>query len=287
MIRMFKVPAVLDLYLVAMRRVEDMSDDFQCSWRSKKLSKEASSQAPPSCRNGTCDHYPALDLTESPPIQRRKTASSKSRTPQPPLSLSQKHILEQMYRPGATIDHFDHPLLFLTSGVPLSELKKGGREAAADNNVEPDNTRDDLDDLFLSPPQAPHGGSNVSINSALDFTLANSTTLGGLVELVRAVLSLTPRLTNLALSSFLERAVCGNVPPPALPALSSLSLGPAPMYWTASMRLDHSIFAQVKSLRLAGTLLLNEEARSLCKLPRLDHLEWIPGDTMWNREFIR
>lgn len=118
------------------------------------------------------------------------------------------------------------------------------------------------------------------VSDQFNTALPSSATMGCLIGRVLAIVKLAPRLTNLQLSGFLERAVCDARPPPAdsLQDLSSLSLGPAPQRWSAPMHFHDSVFGRVKKLRLAGVLLLDEEVESIYKLPMLEHLEWTPGD---------
>lgn len=168
----------------------------------------------------------------------------------------------------------------------MPDLKQGGRARSEGDQpllvIEDERLSGNSDTPFMMMGR--------EVSDQFNTALPGSATMGCLIGRVLAILQLAPRLVNLSLSGFLERAICDARAPPAgiLPALSSLSLGPAPQRWSAPMHFHDPVFARVKKLRLAGVLLLEEEVDALAKLPMLQLLEWTPGDDDGNElEMIR
>lgn len=243
---MLEVQAALDAYLMNMRRIEDASPDFPDSWRSGAPG-DPEHLPPFECRTAVCGHYPPLDIvgTLTP---RRRAAAKKGAVlkAQPPFVVSRPQLVQHMFRPGSPLDRFDHPIIFLHSGVTWLKLEGLGR-------VGEDSSDGRRNYIGKEGHEDPVEGENI------DVTLPATASVPALLGLARSVLTFVPNLSNLALAGFLERAVCGQHPSPPLPSLRALSLGPPPPFWNSQKRLKHSALQQVEILRIAGTVLLSDE----------------------------
>jgi len=71
--------------------------------------------------------------------------------------------------------------------------------------------------------------------------LLSEMTLGSILQSLRAIMMLTPRLRNLALDGVLERSICGRRAMCNMGKLKSLSLGPPPPYWSSPLLFGHPI----------------------------------------------
>ncbi|SNX82960.1 uncharacterized protein MEPE_01666 [Melanopsichium pennsylvanicum] len=69
--------------------------------------------------------------------------------------------------------------------------------------------------------------------------LLSETTLGSILQSLRTVMMLTPRLNHLALDGVLERSICGRRAMCTMGKLKSLSLGPPPPYWSSPLLFGH------------------------------------------------
>ncbi len=69
--------------------------------------------------------------------------------------------------------------------------------------------------------------------------LLSEMTLGSILQSLRAVMMLTPRLKDLALDGVLERSICGRRAMCNMGKLKSLSLGPPPPYWSSPLLFGH------------------------------------------------
>lgn len=267
--RMLEVQAAMDVYLMQMRRIDEAASDFKDSWRCKTLS-DRKEYPPKECRTYVCGHYPPLDIvgTLTP---RRRAAAKKSPNPQPPFVVSRPQLLQHMFRPGSPLDRFDHPVLFLHSGVTFLKMESLGRSGTH----RADNRRNYA---------GKEGHEDPSYGENVDVALPATAAIPSLLGLARSVLSFAPQLITLALSGILERAVCGHRPPPPLPALRALSLGPPPPFWISRMRLDHQALLPITKLRLAGMILVKEELYALaCDLTQIRELHWSVSAKMEDR----
>ncbi|KAJ9478018.1 hypothetical protein PHBOTO_001595 [Pseudozyma hubeiensis] len=69
--------------------------------------------------------------------------------------------------------------------------------------------------------------------------LLSEMTLGSILQSLRTVMMLTPRLKDLALDGVLERSICGRRAMCNMGKLKSLSLGPPPPYWSSPLLFGH------------------------------------------------
>lgn len=227
-----------------MRREDEASSDFASSGRSLPI--EHDSYKPPSeCRNNTCGHYPPINIigTNTP---RLSAVRRSTRTAQHPFVVSRLQLLQHIFRPGSPADRFDHPLIFLHSGVTFAKLKGHGRPGGDNGEIH-------------SWSLGREGHEDFDLSEGIDIALPTTATIPGLLGLARSVLSLTPNVATLALAGFLERTVCGSRGPPGLSHLRALSLGPPPPFWSSPLQLDHAALEQVQALRIAGMIPCHDE----------------------------
>lgn len=297
-VKIFMIQAALDLYLLQMRRVEERDGLLVRPWSEATAAAEETNQR---LHTGKCRSYPPLLVKTPWPSKAAVDAISKGPKP---FVITLAQINEHLARRGSTTDRFDHPLIFSRSGVKNFLDEGPGRgeyvgqdpyQLAHEDDFRPlykDKKYDgDYADLWgvrgldrgyrregvVLPPD---------LSSDIDPTSPTAATLGSLLTMTRAILCTTPSLVNLSLSGFLERAVCGSRSPPGLKALKELSLGPAPPFWYAPMRLHHTALESVEKLRIVGVQLFKSEIADIAgrrgALPNLREVEWtLASKYMW------
>lgn len=244
--RIWEVQAALDLCLMMMRRWEE---DHATSHISVL----------------PCDRrdYPPLVLlgySMAPP------SKDKAWTAVEPYVVTRSQLLRHLARRGSVTDRFDHPLLFARSGLDL-ELIEAGQEVERKHNVPEGAAAGTWASYLFSPPDSPP-----------DYLLPSTATLGSLLSLLHSSLSRLHGLENLALSGFLELAICRAHPTPlALPSVRSLSIGPPAPHGFGRVRLDK--MRGLQHLRLCGIRIpehgwLDGVVR---KLQSLQHVQTTPG----------
>lgn len=255
--------AVLDLYLIELRRWEDKTGISHSGGAGKEES--GSNTDGKEDRESKIEEpkYPTLVLTGYPRSSRRHV-SSKSSANKERFVLDRSQVLQHLARPGSAYDSFYHPLLFARSGEQITLLSsEHDYEGRATHKFlrEPE---EDWDEFFFDPYKA----------SSMDWTLSNTATIGSLLSLLSSVLSHTMSLENLSLT-FLERAACGTRGTAAvLRKLRTISLGPPPFRWYAPLRLEF-LPASLAELRLCGIRLHEEELEAIVKMfPRLKRFCW-------------
>lgn len=275
-----EVQACLDLFLMQIRSIDDNEAD---EWHLKHGPRKG-----PSCPGTGCPRYPRLVVTGTASSNNPSvTDPSDSR---PVFSVSRAQLLAHLARRGSVTDRFDHPLLFMRSGVDHFVISGPGRAGHDDGTgrdvhkvkqppLSSEDDSEDYADLFSERGLARDRARRYRPCTALDPLLPSTATLGSLLGLARAVLSFTPKLANLSLTGFMERAVCGTRAPPGLNGLKSLSVGPPPPYYYATLNLNGAVMARLERLRICGVMLFEEEVASLEReLPALKELQWtMPG----------
>lgn len=243
---LLRVQAALDLYLINMRNFESANH------------LDASSSSGANHDRKSPDYSPLI-------ISNTATTSTSSRT-DTPCTLTHRDLLRHLARPGAPTDRFDHPLLFARSGLdPTSSVYTRDsldRWEPTDQFVR---GPEDLADVFSSSGGLEHplGNSRMS-KEVLDPSLPSTATFGGLLALTRSLLAMTPRLENLSLTGFLERAVCGRRPiAAALKSLRCLSIGPPPetSQWYVPLRFEG--LEEIQKLRVCGVMLRGDEVAQI------------------------
>lgn len=272
--RTLEVQAALDLYLAAMRRIEESSDDFQGSWRSRPAGPDE--QVPYLCRKGRCGHYPSLEVVKELP--QSDAAPEETSSSQTPLRLSRAQLLHHVFRAGALTDRFDHPLLAMRSGVELHRLQDSGRTGRRHHDRE----FVQMDDFstILSTEQA----GTLSYDG-LSITISDENQV---LDQARSILACTPELSNLSLTGFLEKTFCSSQPSPVLPSLRAATFGPPPPYFVRPLALDSPALAKIEGLRICGVMLIESELRAIAKhLRHLEVIEWTMAEAFDDQHSIR
>ncbi|PWN25406.1 hypothetical protein BDZ90DRAFT_281613 [Jaminaea rosea] len=265
-LRIFEAQAVLDLYLLELRRLQDLGQPTSSTKTGKGVE---------------CGHYPRLILNGYD-----DASTSRSKITRRTFVLHRSQLLRHLSRHKSYTDRFDHPLLFARSSCGMFVLAGPGRAGEDSDSLgqyDPYELRDidfslleedaeDYADQF-SPDRLP--ATTPALDDGLDPALNSTATLGSLLSLTRFVLVATPRLRNLSLTGFLERAVTGLRTGAELKDLRSLSIGPPPPFWHAPMTLDRGCLLTVENLRICGVMLLEEEVDAIENgLPLLRRMQW-------------
>lgn len=261
--RTAEAQAVLDLYLIELRRWEDergigRGRGDSCEGSSGEDDEEEDSDESQEVE------YPKLALTGYAASPARPWYLQRS-DDEERIVIDRAQILQHLARRNCEYDRFDHPVLFARSGeqsiwLSICEYDYGGR-ATTKFRKAPDEYWDEL----FSPD-----------DSSPDYALPNTSTLGSLLSLLSSVLSHTTNIENLSLTGFLERAACGTRSMAAvLKKLRTVSLGPPPLFgWYAPLHLQ-TLCAGVEELRLSGIRLHEEELDAIVKMfPRLKRFHW-------------
>lgn len=271
----FQVQAALDLYLMNIRAMEDDSPHFlRLATRDTRV--------PDRCRSGKCGHYPALvlNLTYPPDGSSRKAEPSRKEVYSP----SREQLLRHLSRPGSLTDRFDHPLLFNRSGFKIYVTLPHGK---GHEDYDPAGARCKIRTASWHDVEGAHEAHKwqhlacvqledlshtfLTGEKALNDALINTATFSSNLALARAVLALTPSLTNLSLTGFLEAAIGREGQ--SFPTVQRLSLGPAPVCWNGSSW--YSGLEGVEDLRVAGAPLVAEELQEITStMPRLRRIDW-------------
>lgn len=265
-----EIQAALDLYLMEVRRIEDKVRDADQNCEDE--------DAVADLRARLADIvYPTLVVTL---CTRLKAPSDEE---QRIFTLSRTALLEHMARPGASLDHFEHPLLYVRSGILPLAINDAGKGRVNDpfiGTMEGLNGDWDVEHLAevmsLCKPDA-----NTTLDSA-SSTLNTRTTTGGIHSLVRTVLAHTPNVENLSLSSYLQLVLWSDATP--LQSLRSLCLGIFTHYRDSSLCPSLSLhgdqLAGLERLHISGHVLTEQKIDLIAGLPRLKRV-------MWDRRFGR
>lgn len=279
--------AVLDLCLAKIKEIEDADP---------KLAKLArpGARVPAPCRNGNCEHYPFVVITEvtsSSSSLRSSSRSLRSRAPHVPeraFVLPRSKLLRHASRRGAVADRFDHPLLIERSNATISVTPAPGRghegyiegKAACfeEHGLSYDFGDSDVDgwsDLAALREADEYELAQGAGRTALNAQLIDTASLGSNLRLARSILSLASGLQNLSLTGFLERAI--GKKGLCIPNLRRLSIGPPLPWWTTDSPLE-GLEEQIEDLRVGGILLVPTEVDFLVQCPSLKEIEWSMGE---------
>lgn len=256
--------------------------------RAKPADRFSYAQTPQACREGSCGHYPPLEITgrwgkRHIAVSRKRSASATAT-----LVIDRSDLLGHLARPGGPTDRFDQPLLFLRSGARAEHLSYIGRagEGNGDNYTQrhgftPSTSNSDIESGDL--------GSNDLVADDSSISLPITAKINSLLDLAQSVLERASKLSNLSTSGIFERVICGRITPPELPMLQNLSIGPPPPHWRTRLHLNHPALARVKRLRISGVMLEEEEVRALSMLlsGSLERLEWVTAGRLSRQHPIR
>lgn len=249
--RLIQLQAVLDLFLMEMRRVEDA----YCGGLVSDSAKEETMHEhwEDSCQWPPCRRYPSLqivhDVAPSP-------ASSET------LVITRAQLQHHLNKPGGSADLFDH-LLLLTRSTPHDLDLRGPNEwrrvvrdlggscaELVDWNLrysEEGQSQSEPEDAFPSwvDDAAMDETDNTSPNSDVGHPKMED-----LIDLSRSLLAQTLNVVNLALTSFLFRAL-PSLKSPHL--LRSLVIGPRMRYWNDVLQSGDTLaYEGLERLRMVG-----------------------------------
>lgn len=305
---MFQLRALLELYLIAMRTVDDKHGRDYAHWAANTEPDIAAE-----CSQGSCAHrFPRLTLD-------KEFVSTHSDVMYGNVNVTPLQVARHLARPHrvARTDHFQHPLLFARSGHPfpdvdvddqaqtaLSDLLQGGALIdGGSHRTEPFIIEDDDEPMPQRVVEAQDGGSPPHFTTpgagdardymreaarpaeATDETIPSGETVGGLLAMARILLLLCPRVDNLSLTGIFHRLLCGRNPI-ALPSLRCLSIGPVLPYWrTTFTSLGMANLSGLEKLRLCVSTLTNDEVDALTgKTGALGKLKVLQWEAMQSRQ---
>lgn len=193
--------------------------------------------------------------------------------------VTRHQLYQRMTRRGAPTDNFNHPLLFARSGLKwLAEDDTGYEHEGQAPRGEIDQD-EDIARAFAWPPAASnpeaiqaHPGD---FSNPIDLAIPGTLTVGGNVSLARLVLALTPEVSRLSMTGFLECALLNACPP--LRALRSVMLGPQPNGWDLSYQRQFNALRGVEKLRICGRVPSPSEIKELVEgesFGKLRKLQW-------------
>lgn len=311
--RIFELRAALDLYLAAMRRLENERNYTISYWR-----REPTRTPPPECKAGTCPHrYPRLvfDHESTTPLHIAARASAEV------FYLSPLQISRHLARPHkiAKTDRFSHPLFFARSGFPFpdTDIDEEGQNLLARLLAGP-HDQDDFGQWHIleGSPQSspPHNAGTVgSIEgawqegedwpnvtspgagdasdylaelarplNASDQLVPHPETVGGLLAMGRSIIAMAPNVDNLSLTGYFNRLLCSSILL-ASQNLRCLSIGPTLPYWKRTFRSQAvSRFPKLEHLRLCVPTLTTDEISLIAGgdpgLKRLKSVQWEVAD---------
>lgn len=259
--RLWEAQAVLDIYLIALRRWEDVQG----------IVNEDSPPHPGK-------DYPLLRLSGWASSLGSGLDDRPSTSPEQ-VAVSRTQVLQHLARRQAITDRFDHPLPFLRSGISIIRALHTGFQARRDREA--------------TQSRAPAAGACAvdlfsSSQRSRDYLLPKTASVASLLSLLRSVLVQMLNLRNLTLAGFLELAICGSHPAPLrLASIKSLSIGPPAHYDLGCVRLSH--LAGVEELRICSLRQHNEiEITSVIdELPQLHQLQVIMANQSTTRSLPR
>lgn len=189
--RLFELQAVLDLYLGAMRRIEEAGKYRVQSWRSKK---KRPNHHPARCLSGSCSHYPkvvlkgfdrsehAVGIEESTaaPNNKVKTAETDfthndkvqllandgQRGRPDEIVITRAEVKAHMARRGAYTDHFEHPLQYARTNMQMLGLSASGKVIVDYNHEQRHEHYESSDDGFSFDDDLSEEYSDSELDSA-------------------------------------------------------------------------------------------------------------------------
>lgn len=270
----FKLQAMLDLYLLEVKRREDARNEEEEEGAEEEgetsCSSSCSNEPPENCLKAECGHYPPLEIAD--PSEQQPPGSCESARP---VVITRSQLLSYMTPRGAVTDRLDHPLLFSRSGLGMSY--QGVDEIAFE---------DDLEDCANWPRLTTHwskearidlsaflrnGCQEVESEGSIDIAAGPKATLKSTLLWGRSVLSHATNVENLSLTGHLEQVTRSGL---ELASVKKCTIGPPPAFLMLT-ELDLSCLPNVEQLRLCGTYISHAEAECISgRMPRLRRLVW-------------
>lgn len=257
-----EVQAVLDLYLLELRRLEDEARE------SKAGSKETE-------KGDETVEYPTLSFTTAMPPSDNAIRGKAGR-----FMLHRSKLLQYLTQRGGPADFFDHPVLFARSGIKTISFTPQGRgKLNKELWQQAEAIYEDEDDAFGSLALQNSGATTLlpqDLANPLDPANLATTTVGGNVHLARLLLSLTPNVQNLVLTGAPQRILCGKGASCPPQGLRYLSLGPLFPLADESLSPCHQggRLAGLREVRFRGALVGDQKRACIRALPNLKRADW-------------
>lgn len=230
---------------------------------------EKAAQCPPGCKHTECFPYPSFTLVTTDTSIATPSATQAQFDPNDTDWLvTRGQILASLAEAGSHCDSFDHPLrIDCPNFDPISLRAVGGRLArgrpAGSDGFEPFTfTTVKQEDRWAPIPW--YDGSSKSA--------------------VRCLLSLTPRLSNLALTGYLSCALEGPIQPKSLRSLSLGPPGKAAQWEILVLKLEG--VGNIKRLQNLGLTNCPRSVPKLEGLERLEELRWSISDNLHRSEVL-
>lgn len=287
--RLILLQAMLDLYLVEMRRIEDTKGYEVVSWRVAEPGGRPISQLPAECKSGLCNHYPELDpfpwnWEQFPtlPLEKRERR----------CIITGAQLWDHLSRPGGPADHFDH-LLLLTRSMPealnmtprewhLVRSDLAGPHYTMFTNEEwldMHGTDEDLEEFYSRYDdcdeedwEEPKSEASDEEEWAYKNFASTADRVEELLEIGGSILSRLPNLSNVSVTSFFHRALPSLKHPERV---QNLSIGPKSRHWNDVFP-DNLVdkLPNVKELRICGLISSKDATQIAWGFPRLETLLW-------------
>lgn len=271
--RVFGVQAALDLYLKALRRMEEKDDEL-CRLQ------EQGARLPIQCQSGPCEHYPTFIIAD-PSLRRCGVRLSKNT-----YVVSREDILRHLARPGSTTDRFDHPVVLSRSGFDVEVFRPVGYGHASYRFGQSIPARYEVRSEYLDVEDfherymalglgMPHGDDEWHARwGNAEGLLAgplSTATVGSTLKLTRSLLKSLTQVENLSLTGFVEQAITRGQGVSS--SLSCLTLGPPPPCWSTPPQLEG--LENLTELRVCGaTLTKGAIERTTREMDQLRLFEW-------------
>lgn len=259
LIGVMEIQAVLDLYLMEMRRLEDNALPHVTSSEGEGSKTETPQPAK------TLPVYPSLHLHAT------STSSPGCDVSDQAFALMYPAIIDHLARRGATTDNFNHPLLLARSGVKILDIDDAGLLKASSEVLEQAGM------LYEGGIFADHLDSSGPFSAAKYGT----STAAGNLALARHLFALTPSIQELYISNFFQQLLCGTTLP-QLPSLRMLSIGPLTLAHGDSIApsVEDGSFSNLERLRINGYHFAGRKAAAILGLAQLKKVDW---ETVWSK----
>lgn len=277
-IRIYLLQACLDLFLMEMRRIEEL--------KSYSIATPRPSLAPHICRLGRCGHYPRLAL-----IAWHRGANDERFVGEDVFILRRSMLWKHLTRRGGVLDQFDHPLLFARTGLKAARISSYGRslvrsrlEGAHRDHFTPeeyDPQADEMDDFSDEDVDFDSDGSHGSQRDPVEVKVprfARHHTRTGIVEAACNLLRAAPNVSNLSMSGYIRCSLRDRLP--VFETLRSLCLPASlPFWYDPVMGGKHGPrMFELENLLVSGHALSAVEAKEIAgkgeRFPRLRRFIW-------------
>lgn len=266
-----EVQAALDLYLMALRRLED-SNARRLTEHNLSPNKEGSSTEPT---------YPPLSILPSSSLG---TTGGRQGT----VTLNRADLLAHLAERGGNLDYFDHPLVFVRSSIDfLTIYEEDGHGNTSEaflnrmNSLAGDCDIEQLAHIFsLCAPDLAQRNGNF-----FHTVVPDRTTTGGNLANARMVLAHAPQIEHLSLSSYLQLLLWRSPEVFPLRSLRSLCFGLLYTHHEVSLHPSLTLHGQdlagLEKLNVSGYFLAEQKVAAITGLPGLKEVTWEMSHDDW------